>query len=270
MTTGERRRSAAMVVLAAAMVAVFAAAVPPTGGYSYGRGDRSVYDLSTVFLLSLLLVGGVSMLFADRAARRVGAILGLAAGAQLAGTGVVAFRRWHTSGGFTNAADNEGLLRVLAIVLAGAGATAALVSLVVLHREGVFAGVGRRRGLAIAAAVAAVGLAIAVPLAMGHDYGGERLMQGGAHALMYGLPWAVVLFVGALADRISAIAAALVVIASAFPLLDEVLMIPASRPSAGFVVAAIAASAVAITALSTGRPHPQPHRRNTGVQPPRQ
>ena len=79
MTTGERRRSA-MVVLGSAVVAVFAAAVPPTGGYSYGRGDRSVYDVSTVFLLSLLLVGGVSLLFSDRAARRVGAILSIAAG----------------------------------------------------------------------------------------------------------------------------------------------------------------------------------------------
>jgi len=240
-------------VLACALVAVGAAAVPPTGGYSYGFHDRSVYDVSTVFLLSLLLVGGVTLLFADRAAHRVGAVLGLAAGGQLAGTGVVAFRRWHTSGGFTSAASNEALLRSLSVVLAVAGVTAGLVCVSVLHRDGAFRGIGRRRGMVIAGSIAAIGIVIAVPLAMGHVYGGERLMQAGAHALMYGVPWAVVLLVGALADRISAMAAALAVVASAFPLLDEVLMIPASRPSAGFVVAAIAACVVAIAALPT--PH---------------
>jgi len=108
--------------------------------------------------------------------------------------------------------------------------------------------VAERDWLPVAGGVVAVAVAVAVPLAMGHEVGAETT-QVGAHALMYGVPWALVLLVGALVDRTCALAAAMVVVVSSAPLLDEIVMIPATRPAAGFVVALLGGLCVAIVAL---------------------
>ena len=255
MTTGMgiiRRRG--IVVLGCAFAAAGAAAVPPTGGYDYGAHDRSVYDISTVLQLSLLLVAGVGLLFTDRVVRRVSAVLGIAAGAQLAGTGVVAWRRWHTSAGFGVRAGNELMLRALAPGVAVAGVAAASMCGWSLwcsrsrRRSAVASDIVDRAWLPVVGAIVAAGVVVAVPLAMGHDVGAGTT-QLGAHALMYGLPWALVLLVGALVDRTCALAAAMVVVVSSAPLLDAILMIPATRPAAGFVVAVLGGCSVAIVAL---------------------
>lgn len=242
------RRRAAMVVIACALCAGLAAAVPPTGGYDYAANDRSVYDVSTVFLLSLLLVAGVGVMFADRVVRRIMAVIGFAAATQLVGTGLVAWRRWHTSAGFGTKALNEELLRFLSLCLAAAGSIGAVACLTALWGDRALRRIRPVDALLVVGAIVAAVVAVAVPIAMGHE-AGARLTQVGAHALMYGLPWGLALLLGALVDRTSAIAAALVVLISAMALLGDIVMIPAPRADAGFAVAAVAVAVLVVAAL---------------------
>ena len=272
MTTGSVRRSA-LLVLGCGTIAVVAAAVPPTGGYEYAANDRSLYDVSTVFQLALLLVAGATLLVRDRVAP---------ASAQRSASSPVGswpapVRSRGDAGTRAPASTSRPRTRPCSapssLVLTAAGCAAVVVCLVVLRRDGLFHRLGRRRGLAIVGVTAALALAIAVPLAMGHEYG-NRGTQLAAHALMYGLPWAFAVLIGTLADRLAAVTAVIAVIASAVPLLGEILMIPAERPAMGFVVAAAVGTVVAVVAVSgparatpQRRPRPLPVRLDARRRP---
>ena len=236
-----RPRVVGWTMLACAALAAVAVATPPTGGYSYTGDQTSVYDWSTWLQVGMLTAAGL-VLIAVKSGRLGAAIVGISSGAQLAGTGIVAHRRWFTSGGFGSHAANERVLRAAAVGLAAIGVVVVVMCLYViwLHRDR-----SARTGphLIALTAVLAVGVAVLVPIVMGHEVSSRRT-QMGAHALMYSLPWAFVVLLTAWLDRRAALVAAGAITVSALPLLAGTVMIPSVRPKPAFVIALVAVLAL--------------------------
>lgn len=200
----------------------------PSGGALQDR----VYEAETWWLIALLGLAAVIGLIVERA-RPACALLcgGFALG--LAGTGVVAVRRWNTSKGFGTTAGNLGELRVLAAALAlvaGAAAIACLFAVLSAHRPVVDAGTASQ-------VVAAVAIVVGVPLAMGWEFHSTRTTQFGAHALMYAIPWAATLVAGAFDPALRRVALAAPLLAGALLATGDA-MIPGRDVRAGYVVAA--------------------------------
>jgi hypothetical protein len=146
-----------------------------------------VYDHAAFVLVVACALGGLLLTSTEVQLRLAGAGMAAVAGVGLAGTGVTAHRRWYTSGGFNISAKNLDDLRLMAVVLAAAGALAAaagFVSLwpVLLPRLG---------PVAVALSLVTV---VGVPFMMGHD-SDSALTSTGAHALMYGLPWSLAVLI---------------------------------------------------------------------------
>ncbi|MCU1360913.1 MAG: hypothetical protein JWN99_2202 [Ilumatobacteraceae bacterium] len=238
-------------MLACAAVAAVAVAIPPTGGYWYTRDQQSVYDWSTWLQVGMLAVASV-VCIAVKPARIGAAIVGISSGGQLAGTGIVAHRRWFTSGGFGAHAANERMLRAAALGLTAVGVAVVSVCLFVIWSQ-------RDRlprtgpGLVAVTAVLAAGVAVFVPAVMGYEAGNRRTEMG-AHALMYSLPWAFVVLLTAWLDRRAALVAGGAITVSALPLLAGTVMIPSARPEAAFVVALVAAAALLVLPNRPGSP----------------
>lgn len=193
--------------------------------------QRSVYRAETTWLIALLAISGLIGLAIERA-RAACTLLcgGFALG--LAGTGVVAVRRWNTSKGFAAEAGNLAELRVLAAVLAlvaGACAVACLVAVVTARRPEVDTG-------AVVQVLAGLAMIVAVPLAMGWEFRSTRTTQFGAHALMYGIPWAATLIADAFTPTLRRVALAGPLLAGPFLVLGRP-MIPGNDVGAGYVVA---------------------------------
>ncbi len=209
-----RPRVIGWMMLACAALAAVAVATPPTGGYSYTGDQTSVYDWSIWLEVGMLTAAGL-VLIAVKSGRIGAAIVGISSGAQLAGTGIVAHRRWFTSGGFGAHAANERVLRAAAVGLAAIGVVVVVMCLYViwLHRDR-----SARTGphLIALTAVLAVGVAVLVPIVMGHEVSSRRT-QMGAHALMYSLPWAFVVLLTAWLDRRAALVTAGAITVSALP-----------------------------------------------------
>lgn len=220
-------RATGRVLLGCGLVAIAVVVVPPTGSYTYA-GGRSLYGWAVWFNVVGLAIGAVAAVSSSRLRSRA-VVIAVAFGAQVAGTGLVAWRRWFTSGGFTTPPLNLGLLRALALVLAGAGIVAVVVgSYFLVGRR-----TGRRRNppripeVAVTAGIATA-VALAVPLVMGYD-SWSRTTQLGAHGLMYSLPWAFVFGLSSWLDRRVAVVGLVAVVISSVPLLTGEIMIRAPR-----------------------------------------
>jgi hypothetical protein len=231
-------------VLFCASVAVVAVGRPPTSAHN-SIGQTNVYDWSTVLQLGMLAAAAVALaVSAQPWVRRAAAVVGASAGAQLAGTGIVAHRRWITSAGFGAAANNHRELQA-AVTLAVAGFVAVAACTLELWRDGGIDRHPRWATVAIALAIAAI-VALWVPFAMGYEPSNRRT-QVGAHALMYSLPWAGVLALGGLVDRALAAVAVSVVVISAVPVASNVLMIPAPHATAAASLATVAAAVLLVS-----------------------
>jgi hypothetical protein len=241
------------IVLACAGVAAAVVAWQPSGAYRYLPDQRSLYDWSSWLSIGLLAAAGVAWLCAPsvRFVHRAAAVVAVAAGAQLAGTGVVAWRRWMTSAGWASPAGNTTTLRSLAVVLAVAGGVAALAGLSAMWRDGTIKRRPRRLAPVATLAVGAV-VAVWLPFTIGYD-ASNRLTQVGAHALMYSLPWALVIVLVGWVDRITAYVGLGVVVLSAVPLLSDTLMVPAPHADRGFTIVLFAAIAALV---GVGPPKP--------------
>jgi hypothetical protein len=160
---------------------------------------QSVYDHAAFALVLALALGGVLMMGSADWQQSAGAAMVGVAGIGLAGTGVVAHRRWFTSAGWGASAENLPELQQLARALTVVGCACTLVALGSLVVDAYV----RLRPLAF---VLAAVTAVVVPVAFGHQHT-HFVTQGGAHAAMYGIPWAMAVFLIVAGDRPAAIAA---------------------------------------------------------------
>lgn len=234
-----------LVVFGGAVIATLCVAWPPSR-FEYRAGQARVYGLETWWMLGLFLVAGLAMSPPPGAVRRVAASVAGCCGAVAIGTGLVAQRRWFTAGGFNTHATNEAGLRVLAVVLAMAGAVVVGTVAIDLARSAT-----RWDALRLDAwllVLLGAGVAVVVPLAMGW-HGGNGTTQVGAHALMYGLPWGGAIAASALFDRLARRAIAGAVAATAAPLLLTEAMIDTLHTEVGALLAILAAATAVVVDL---------------------
>ncbi len=226
----------AVVALAAAIIGAVIVrwAIEPSQPVVVGHArQHRVYEAETAWLLVLLAISAMVGLRRPQI-RPAATVLCGGFSLALAGTGAVAVRRWNTSKGFGSVAGNLSELRLLAALLAVAGAVAAAVCLIAVLRQ------PRPRWDAEAVVQVATGLlvVVSVPLAMGWEYQANRTTQFGAHALMYGIPWGVTIAVGAGATpTVRRVALAVPLLAGPLLLFDPP-MIPGRDVRVGYLAAA--------------------------------
>lgn len=208
---GERDDGVRVVGIGALIAGALSAAVVAVDGTgqiggALTGGQPTIYGPAQAALAVALVGAGLLLLFA-RGRGAVAALLsvtGLCA-AQLAGAGLVGFRRWpHFWGCCTpEIVTEQGLVRTLALVMAVVCAVVALACVVLLFS----ARHVRWKGVDVIVVVAfAAGLVVAIA--------GPRLVVGGwevdvkglaAWALMYSLPFAVGLALSGLMQRVAAL-----------------------------------------------------------------
>lgn len=231
----------------------------PPDQYDYRGDQRRVYGTETWWLLVLVLAGALAIAFGPALQRAVGAALSAVAALQLAGTGVVAHRRWFTSGGFGSHAANETTLRWLAIALTVATLAIVVSCVSVLFDDGAVVSARARRSIPVIVAGGAT--AILVPLAMGWEPG-ARTTQAGAHALMYGLPWGIAIACSAFLryrERLVTVASLAV---SSVPVVLWTPMIPGDHIRLGPLVLIVT---LVLTTPIRGQSPFRASRRNSGV-----
>ena len=154
----------------------------------------TIYSLDHVVLGLCLLLAAVALLVVRPVWKRVtlGAVAGMCA-AQLAGLGMVSFRRWPAFAGSYGTVPDWGLVRALAAVMAVICGIAAIACLAFVVRRGT----PRRRALLVAGPL---GLMLVVVLPFLVPWAGADLGDRMAVVLMYGLPFGVALAVTGLLD----------------------------------------------------------------------
>ncbi len=219
-----------------------------TGGFTYPSGwsKQSIYD-STILLSVAVLASCAIILAMSRSvfARRAAFVVGFAASVQIAGTGAVAYRRWLTSSGFTAEPENFRTMRGLAASLVIGGIACAGAAVLALWGDRA-SHPPLARNLAVAA-VCTVAVAAAVPLAMGYDAASGRATALGAHALMYGMPWALGLLISVWSGRrtdVIGLGATLLGILAVIA--DPQVMIPAPSRVTGGLIAVVAVALIAL------------------------
>jgi hypothetical protein len=231
--------------------AVATVAISVRGTYQPGCcSGRTIYDLSTWWLVVLLGVAALLVRFSTVTYRiQIGAGIGVTIGPQLAGTGVVAFRRWYTSSGFFQGPDrNIFEVRTLALMLCLTGLAATGASLLTLCKHGMHevprsTNTAKRVALFVGVFVAAT-----LPYWMGHGRAGSMTTTAlAAHALMYSLPWGFSFALSAWFNHVPAIAIAIALPISAIPLVGQYLMIWAFHPTTAFGIAVLGGAAIAAT-----------------------
>ncbi len=211
--------------------------------------SRTIYDPSTWWLIAMVCLGGIIVVISNhvRSTAR-GAAIGLVASLQLAGTALVAIRRWRTTAGFGAGPDvNLRDVRVLAVALLGISIVAVIVCGRVLLRLVYRPWRGWGDPLVRLTSAAAVVLIIATPVLMGQGRAYSMSATAlTAHALMYSIPWGLALWFSVLLCDDAAVTTAVAVVASALPLLGQFMMIWAYHPTTGFALAVIAAAAIIV------------------------
>lgn len=228
--------------------AVSAGAVAVAGngdiGGAFARDQLTIYGPAHAALSIALAVGGL-LLLVLRQREAVAALLGTTGmcAAQLAGAGLVGYRRWPLYWGCcsSGAVTEQSRVRMLAVAMALACAVSAVACIVVLWRR---FPVWQGWVAALAFPVALV-VAVAVPRLMAGAWSDGRDLAAGA--LTYSLPFAAALASSALMGRFAALALAVAVACSAVmatvgqPFLESRLPF---RDSVALVVAAAVAVAV--------------------------
>jgi len=182
-----------------------------------GLRAGTLYPPADWVLLAGMAMCGVALVVAPRLRDRladVAAGAGLVAAAQLAGTGVVAFKHWRPYVGMSGHGDHLTELKVLAVVMACAGLGASLAFLwwLVAARCLPVAVPGVAR---VTCAVA--GLVVVVGLPVGIAAGRSELMDLtslGAFALIYSLPWGLAVMLSGWLARPAASGALVAVLVS--------------------------------------------------------
>jgi hypothetical protein len=252
----ERQGSVRLVGFGALLAGAVSAAVVAVDGTGQ-IGGAITGDQPTIYgpaqaTLAVGLAGAGLLLLVARGGSAVAVLLstiGLCA-AQLAGTGLVGFRRWPLFWGCCTpeSVTEKDLVRTLALVMAVACAVTAVGCVVVL----VSARHVRWTGLDVTVFVTfAVALVVAVA--------GPRLVVGGwavdvkglaAWALMYSLPFAAALALSALMQRVPALATSGAVVVSALIATMGVSQLELNQPWGDARALVIAAAvAVAVTRL---------------------
>ncbi len=218
------------------------------GPFSYPSGwsEKSIYDTSIMLPIMVMAMCAVILAIGrSRTSQRTATVAGLAAAAQIAGAGAVAYRRWLTSSGFTTPPDNLRALRGAAATLAIGGVICCGAAIVMLWPDWRRRSVGAGRPWT--AVVGGVVVAVAVPLAMGYETGSGRVTALGAHALMYSLPWGLGVVAGVRSGRSAAAAGSAVVLIAALSVAaDPKLMIPAASTLAGCLIALVVVASVSL------------------------
>lgn len=196
----------------------------------------TLYSLDHVALAGALLLAGIGLIVVRSPASRMAlaAVSGLFA-AQLAGLGMVAFRKWPAFAGSYHTIPDWGSVKALAAVMAGFCAIAAIASLVVVLRFGE----PQRRALLL---TVPLGMVVAVALPFLLPWVGADVPDRIAVALQYGLPLGIALAVTGVMELRPAVIVAVAVAASG-------LLIPLSRAFAhehlGAAIGLVVASALA-------------------------
>ena len=236
--SGHRSRSVAIaaVILAAVVFVV------PGAGFTYFGGWTlpPLYDWA---MLVLIACAGLGLLLGD-----AGVGLTAVAGAALAGTGVVATRRWYTSGGFgAGPALNLGLLQVLAALLAIAGFVLVASGARTVRR------IRQRTMVSVVVCASAAVTVFAVPPLFGPD-SYSTATQLGSYALMYSLPWALAIVLVGWADLRTALGGLVVAAVHIVCLaLDRWPMIPMRHRIPGLAVAVASLAVAALARSFAGR-----------------
>ena len=240
-------------VLGACLLAAAAAAayVLRVGGRCCGGlVARDLYDYGTWVLVVALAVAGLVLLTSRTASLRVlAAAAGGVIAAQLAGTAVVAFRRWVPVGGFGHGTwDNLSQLRTVSALLAICSLGAVVACLASLRDDRAVPVQVGRLARAVAAAAGLL-VAVALPIIVAGGRSDVLDIQSlGAHALVYSLPLGVSLVLTGWLSRAAAWAVALAVMASGLVLADpnrQLVTTPAH--TSGLVLVLVAATAVLVT-----------------------
>lgn len=183
----------------------------------------------------------------------VAAAAGGVTAAQLAATGVFAFRHWGSAAGATGiGSGNLSTVRSLALLLCAAGVVAVLACCAGYAAEAAYL---RRPGVDAVPELVAVLLAVGLPWLMGAgqaDTTDATSLAG--YALLYSLPWAGAIAVSGWLPRPAAVACVTTALGSA--LLCLVTNAPRDQianPVLGFGVAALLLAAVLLRRASLAR-----------------
>ena len=205
--------------------------------------------------LWVVLVGGVAAAVASLVWRSDARVQGCAlavtaiAAAQVAGSGVVAYKHWKpatgmggTYGGRLDTVEN------LALVIGLVGLVAVVISVWLLVRNG---DLPRRTSSTLRFVAIGSGLviAIALPLGLSTQPDMADLTSWGAVSLIYAWPWGVALIAVAWASRATGLAASATVVASAAlavagPQMTDLVF---GRPEPFFAAALVLAAVVLVT-----------------------
>lgn len=191
----------------------------------------TIYSLDQVALGVALVLIGLGLLVTRSAKWSVAlaAVAGLCA-AQLAGLGMVGYRKWPSFVGSYQSVPDWGLVQELAAVMAGSCAVAAVVCLLFVLREGK----PDRRALLVAVPLGLF-LAVALPFIAPWELAdlGDRM----AIALMYGIPMGLALAVTGLMELRSAAVVTAAVAASGLLMGRSEAFVPAQNmlPVVGLV-----------------------------------
>lgn len=216
---------------------------------------RDLYDYGTWLLVAGLAVVGVILVAArGRVVRVPTAAAGGVLAAQLAGTGVVAFRRWVPVGGFGHGKwDNIHQLQLVSALLAVCGLGAVVVCLLSLRAEEAFP--ARVAWTARAVALSA-GLLVVVALPVVFAGGQADILDVtsiGAHALVYSVPFGVSLALTGWLSPPAAVAVSLCVMVSALVLVDANRQLVSTPGHASGLILVLVAAAVVLLARASAR-----------------
>lgn len=213
------RRSGAAVTAAAAVVAVMVQTHGTCSGSVWNLGFTGFLSLFSwphwVLVLVLLGAGGTIARANRPATAAVAGAAALAPAAQMAGSGIVAYKHWHPAAGISGcgAWTNMRLIETVALGAAIAAALAAVTCIRLLRttgwlvRDQAAATTYRVRAASVAVGVL---IAVALPLLMAlGDPSAQDITSLGAYALIWSLPWGGVLALTAWLHRPAAVAAAL-------------------------------------------------------------
>jgi hypothetical protein len=200
------------------------------------------------------LAGLVALVAGVRApvVRLAAGAAGFVAGAQLAGTGLVAHKHWEPAfgmgGGFGDYAHVDTYKR-LALLVAVLGGLAAVAAIGQLWAAGAF---DRRAGKAVVGAFMAVGIAVIVaapPALMAGEGASAAPRLWGAMGLVYAGPWGMSVILAGWVSRPAAIALSVAVLGSVAAVAVGPQMVDLLANAPTTVCAAIAAAIAALTVL---------------------
>lgn len=237
-----------VVLLLSLLVAGACLSVPDTAGGVGSPGLTStIYPWWLWVVLGLGVVASVASLVWRSDIRVQGGALAVVAvsAAQVAGSGMVAYKHWKPSSGMGGTYGGRlDTVENLALVISAMGVLVVVVAVWLLVRQGDFP---RRTSTNVRAVAVVAGLIVGIglPLALATQPDMADVTSWGAVSLVYAWPWGVALLAVAWASRTTGLTASATVVLSAAlavigpQMTDLVFGKPAPFFSAAFVLAGI-------------------------------